>query len=85
MERASSWLFSPSTPWKLFALADARKASPGLRESAHPAVSQLERAAPSQSAMHLLLDAQPGLPQEREARLAEASAEHEALEQDAAC
>ena len=85
MERASSWLFSPSSPWKLFALADARKASPGLRESAHPAVSQLERAAPSQSAMHLLLDAQPGLPQEREARLAEASAEHEVLEQDAAC
>lgn len=29
--------------------------------------------------MHLLLDAQPGLPQEREARLAEASAEHEVL------
>ena len=35
--------------------------------------------------MHLLLDAELGLPQEREARLAEASAEHEALEQDAAC
>ena len=29
--------------------------------------------------MHLLLDAQPGLPQEREARLAETSAEHEVL------
>ena len=48
-------------------------------------VSQPERAAPSQSTMRLLLDAELGLPQEREARLAEASAEHEALEQDAAC
>ena len=47
---------------KFFALADARKASPGLRESVHPAVSQLECVVPSQSAMHLLLDAQPGLP-----------------------
>lgn len=35
--------------------------------------------------MHLFLNAELGLPQEREARLAEASAEHEALEQDAAC
>jgi len=33
----------------------------------------------------LLLDAQPGLPQEHGARLAEASAEHGALERDAAC
>lgn len=35
--------------------------------------------------MHLLLNAESGLPQERGARLAEASAEHEALEQDATC
>ena len=48
-------------------------------------VSQLERAAPSQSATHLLLNAELGLPQKREAQLAEASAEHEAFEQDAAC
>ena len=48
-------------------------------------VSQLEHAAPSQSAMHLLLNAESGLPQEREALLAEASAEHEAFEQDATC